>query len=113
MLQAGYSWDTGDSLFGNLSCRLVEVYRDNTFAHQCDTTRGDSGSAFLVRNGAGFDVVGVDSNYRINPNYRRNPSGGPVINIAVSAASFQSYVADFVAGRSGTSVAAGKPQRRN
>jgi protease YdgD len=47
-----------------------------------------------VRNGQGFDVVGVDSNFRSNPN-------GPFIYIAVSAASFQPHVADFIAGRTG------------
>lgn len=106
LYQAGYSWDTGDTLSANVGCHLTEVYRDGTFAHQCDTTRGDSGSAFLVRNGQGYDVIGVDSNYRDNPN-------GPVINIAVSAASFQPFVADFVAGRSGIVIArgAGKPKR--
>ena len=70
------------------------MHQDNTFAHECDTTRGDSGSAFLVRNGEGFDVIGVDSNFRSNPD-------GPFIYIAVSAASFQPQVADFIAGRTG------------
>lgn len=99
LMQAGYSWDTGDNLSGNLRCRIVAVHNDNTFAHECDTTRGDSGSAFVVRNGTGFDVIGVDSNFRPNPN-------GPFIYIAVSAASFEPFVADFVAGRSGTAPGA-------
>lgn len=95
LLQAGYSWDTGDTLSANINCHIVEVQTGGTFAHECDTTRGDSGSGFLIRNGQGFDVVGVDSNFRSNPN-------GPFIYIAVSASSFQPFVADFVAGRSGT-----------
>jgi protease YdgD len=106
--QAGYAWDTGEHLSGNIGCHMVRVYDDNTFAHECDTTRGDSGSALLVRNGAGYDVIGVDSNFRSNPN-------GPFIYIAVSAAGFQPYVADFIAGRSGTPVnggARGKPPAR-
>lgn len=94
LYQAGYSWDTGETLSANVGCHIIEVHNDGTFAHECDTTRGDSGSAFLVRNGQGFDVIGVDSNFRSNP-------GGPFIYIAVSAASFEPYVADFVAGRSG------------
>jgi len=94
LYQAGYSWDTGDTLSANIGCHIVETHPDNTFAHECDTTRGDSGSAFLVRNGEGFDVIGVDSNFRTNPN-------GPFIYIAVSAASFQPQIADFIAGRSG------------
>ena len=95
LYQAGYSWDTGDTLSANIGCHMVQTYPDHTFAHECDTTRGDSGSAFLVRNGEGFDVIGVDSNFRSNPN-------GPFIYIAVSAASFQPEVAAFVAGRTGT-----------
>ncbi|MGE3867674.1 MAG: serine protease, partial [Hyphomonadaceae bacterium] len=95
LFQAGYSWDTGDTLSANIGCHIVEANADHTFAHECDTTRGDSGSAFLVRNGQGFDVIGVDSNFRSNPT-------GPFIYIAVSAASFQPAVADFVAGRTGT-----------
>jgi protease YdgD len=95
LFQAGYSWDTGETISANVGCHMVQVYPDNTFAHECDTTRGDSGSAFLVRDGEGFDVIGVDSNFRANPN-------GPFIYIAVSAASFQPQVADFIAGRTGT-----------
>ncbi|MBX9747056.1 MAG: trypsin-like serine protease, partial [Hyphomonadaceae bacterium] len=96
LLQAGYSWDTGDTLSGNINCHIVRAYTDGTFAHECDTTRGDSGSAFLIRNAqGGFEVIGVDSNFRSNPN-------GPFIYIAVSASSFQPFVADFVAGRTGT-----------
>jgi len=97
LMQAGYSWDTGGHLSGNLRCRIVRTHADNTFAHECDTTRGDSGSAFLVRNGANYDVIGVDSNFRSNP-------GGPFIYIAVSAASFANEVPNFIAGRSGTRV---------
>jgi protease YdgD len=97
LMQAGYSWDTGDHLSGNQNCRIVRVYPDHTFAHECDTTRGDSGSAFLVRNGDGFDVIGVDSSFRTNPS-------GPFIYIAVSANNFAPSVAEFVAGRTGRRV---------
>jgi len=100
LFQAGYGWDTGETLAANVGCHIVEAHADGVFAHECDTTRGDSGSAFLVRNGQGFDVVGVDSNFRSNP-------GGPFIYIAVSAAAFQSYVPDFIAGRSGIAMGSG------
>ena len=84
----------------------MRVDRDNTFAHECDTTRGDSGSSFIVRNGQSYNVIGVDSNFRSNPD-------GPFIYIAVSAAAFQSRVADFVAGRTGVRVGAGSKPKRN
>lgn len=100
LMQAGYSWDTGGHLSGNLRCHIVRVNPDNTFAHECDTTRGDSGSAFLVRGGQGYEVIGVDSNFRSNPD-------GPFIYIAVSAAAFAPRVPDFIAGRSGIRVGGG------
>lgn len=106
LYQAGYAWDTGDTLAANVRCHLAEVFADNTFTHECDTTHGDSGSALLARSDRGFDVIGVDSSFRSNPN-------GPFLYVAVSAASFQAVVADFVAGRTGLPVARpGKPARR-
>lgn len=106
LMQAGYSWDTGENLSGNESCRVVRVYPDHAFAHECDTTRGDSGSGFLVRNGDGFDLVGVDSRFRLNPN------GGPLLYVAVGAGSFARSVPDFAAGRTGHRVLAPKPDPR-
>ena len=101
LMQAGFAWDTGDNLAGVTACHMVAIHADNTFEHQCDTTRGDSGSAFFISDGAGFDVVGVDSNFRSRP-------GVPYINIAVSASAFAGHVAEFVAGRSGVEVDAKK-----
>ncbi len=104
LYQAGFSWDTGATLSVNIRCHIAETYGDNTFAHECDTTRGDSGSAFLVRSGSGYDVIGVDSNFRSNPD-------GPFIYIAVSAAAFEAQVADFVAGRGGQAVSPPSPPK--
>jgi protease YdgD len=107
LMQAGYSWDTGGRLSGNLRCRMASTSADNTFSHECDTTRGDSGSAFVVRNGDGYDVVGIDSKFRSNPN-------GPFIYVAVSAAAFVDRVPDFLAGRTGLPVGGArttKPRR--
>jgi protease YdgD len=105
LYQAGFAWDTGEHLAGNIECHIVEVNRDNTFAHECDTTRGDSGSALMTRAGDAYSVIGVDSNFRSNP-------GGNFLYIAVSAASFERYVADFAARRIGRNVggSSGKPK---
>ncbi|MGE0596366.1 MAG: serine protease [Hyphomonadaceae bacterium] len=97
LYQAGFAWDTGSRLTGHLACHMIAFHPDNTFMHECDTTRGDSGSSFMVRSGAGYDVIGVDSSFRSNP-------GGPFLYVAVSAAGFQQHVADFVGGRSGIPV---------
>ena len=97
LYHAGYSWDTSGHLSAHLGCHIRTVYPDGTFAHECDTTRGDSGSPFMVRNGDTYSVIGVDSNFRSVPR-------GSALYIAASAASFQRYVADFTAGRIGTPV---------
>jgi protease YdgD len=94
LYQAGYSWDTGAHLSGNIGCQMVEVFNDNTMSHNCDTTRGDSGSPFMVREGNRYFVVGTDSNFRSNP-------GGPMTYIAVRSEAWLQYYDDFVAGRIG------------
>lgn len=102
LYQAGYGWDTGDFLAGNVRCRVLEVFRDSTFAHNCDTTRGDSGSALIARVGERYVVAGVDSNFRSNPGGGNN--SGSFLYIAASAQSFERYVVDFRAGRIGRSI---------
>jgi protease YdgD len=97
LMQAGYAWDTGEHLAANLSCRIVDVRSDRTFAHECDTTRGDSGSGFLVRTPRGFNLIGVDSAFRPN-------TDGPQLYIAVSASSIEPHMAAFLSGRSGVPV---------
>jgi len=94
LYQAGYSWDTGAHLSGNIGCRIVTVHDDNTMAHNCDTTRGDSGSPFMVREGDQYFVVATDSNFRSNPD-------GPMIYIAARSDRWVSYAEDFIAGRAG------------
>ncbi len=89
--QAGYSWDTGTNLSGNTDCSILDFYRDNTISHDCDTTRGDSGSPFMVRDGDDWRIVATDSNFRSNPN-------GPMIYIAARSSRWVDQVADFDAG---------------
>lgn len=105
--QGGYSWDTGENLSGHTGCRIVGLYDDNTFAHECDTTQGDSGSPFLVELDGRWAVVGSDSTYRRVPD-------GPVINIAVGSEAWIDHFADFAAGRTGQggtrAFGSGKPQ---
>lgn len=94
LFQAGYSRDTGDHLSGNIGCEILDVMNDNTMQHNCDTTQGDSGSPFMVRENGQFYVVATDSNYRRVPN-------APVINIAARSEGWARYFDDFVAGQLG------------
>lgn len=99
LYQAGYSWDTGAHLSGNERCRMTEIFADGTMAHNCDTTRGDSGSPFMVRDGNDWFVVSTDSNFRSNPD-------GPFIYIAVRSENWIEYLEDFAAGRIGRQTGA-------
>ena len=92
--QAGYSWDTGTNLSGDPDCRILEFHRDNTMSHDCDTTRGDSGSPFMMRQGDEWRVVATDSNFRSNED-------GPMIYIAARSSRWADLVDDFNAGRIG------------
>jgi len=102
LYQAGYSWDTGDHLSGNLDCEVLDVEDENKLAHNCDTTSGDSGSPFLVRDGDEYFVVGVDSTYRIQPNVS-------AINIATGSNGWLPFLDDFVSGAIGNGSARPQP----
>ncbi len=100
LYQAGYSWDTGAHLSGNLACSIVELEGGNTMAHNCDTTSGDSGSPFMVLDGSDYLVVGTDSTFRIDPNVA-------AMNIATRSEGWLDYLPQFVAGEIGTSGGGG------
>jgi protease YdgD len=61
--QAGYSWDTGNFLSGHAGCRLTAAFDDSTILHECDTTRGDSGSPILLTRDGVTGVIAVDSQF--------------------------------------------------
>jgi protease YdgD len=92
--QAGYSWDTGQNLSGNEDCRILIAYPDDTISHDCDTTRGDSGSPFMIYENGEWQIVATDSNFRSNPD-------GPFIYIASRANRWAHLLDDFAAGRIG------------
>lgn len=61
--QAGYSWDTGTWLSGHMDCEILSAYADGSFIHNCDTTRGDSGSPILMQVDGEWRLVAVDSQF--------------------------------------------------
>ena len=68
--QAGYSWDTGDRLSGHRDCRVLAAYNDGSLIHDCDSTRGDSGSPLITRHDGAWRLVALDSRFwRPQPPY--------------------------------------------
>ncbi len=61
--QAGYSWDTGRYLSGHVDCQVLMAYRDGSFIHTCDTTRGDSGSPIMTLVDGEWRLIAVDSQF--------------------------------------------------
>ncbi|SLN55370.1 trypsin-like serine peptidase [Pseudooctadecabacter jejudonensis] len=88
--QAGYSWDTGDNLSGNVGCRVVEAFDDNSILHECDTAQGDSGSPFLLNVDGAWKIIAVDSTF-FNPDDDKSPFAQA--NLAVDSRAFARMVA--------------------
>lgn len=61
----GYNQDRAEVLAADADCRLLGVARDaageRVLQHDCAATRGTSGAALLVREGAGWAVAGLQS----------------------------------------------------
>lgn len=88
--QAGYSWDTGDNMSGNIGCRITEAFEDNSILHECDTAQGDSGSPFLLNVGGEWKIVGVDSQFFPDEG---NKAPFAQLNMAVDSRAFAAAVA--------------------
>ena len=88
--QAGYSWDTGDNLSGNVGCRIVEAFGDNSILHECDTAQGDSGSPFLLNVDGEWKIVAVDSQFFADEENKTPFAQG---NLAVDSRAFAAAVA--------------------
>lgn len=87
--QAGYSWDTGDNLSAHYGCRVTRVFEDGSIFHECDTTRGDSGSPLLIEQEGGYAVIAVDSQF-FDPEDKNAAFGSA--NLAVDARAFAGAV---------------------
>ncbi len=107
LYQAGYSWDTGDHLSGNIGCSVLELEGANRIRHNCDTTLGDSGSPLMIEDGGAYFIIATDSSFD-------SVAVGPVVNVATRADAWVPLLADFAAGRIGTEVspAGGKAPTR-
>ncbi len=94
LAQAGYSWDTGDAPSGDPDCEVLERFDGGAIAHDCDTTRGDSGSPLMIRTPSGWRVLASDSNFRRNPD-------GPYVYIASAASGWAGRLDAFARGEIG------------
>ena len=92
--QAGYSWDTGEAPSGDPDCEVLEVFAGGAVAHDCDTTRGDSGSPLMIDTPEGWRVLASDSNFRRNPD-------GPYVYIASAASGWAGRLDAFARGEIG------------
>lgn len=86
LTQAGYSQDRAQILSVNLNCSPVGVLSDGeVLMHDCDATRGDSGSPILANINGQWRVIAVNVGIT-NDAARNNP------NVAVSALSFAQHL---------------------
>ncbi len=76
---AGYNQDRAQTLMEDLSCRIIgtAMASGGTFiAHDCDATRGTSGSPLLMKQGGSWAVIGI------------NVGAAAKANVAVPASAF-------------------------
>ena len=60
LVRAGYSQDKGHILSRHAGCKLTRFWNsEDTVFHDCDATRGDSGSPILVRRGNRYHLIGI------------------------------------------------------
>lgn len=82
VLHAGYSQDKAHMLTLDDGCRILDPDRDRPLVHHdCDATRGDSGSPLLARTADGYRLVAI--------HVATQGRGERALGIAVAAAAFR------------------------
>lgn len=79
LVRAGYSQDRAHMLAGHQGCSVV-AWEDDLMLHNCDGTRGDSGSPILFQRFGQTTIVGLNVGFRVTDD--------AVLGIAVPAAQF-------------------------
>jgi protease YdgD len=60
LIQAGYSYDQSEFLTQHAGCSITLFYRDDALMHHnCDATRGDSGSPIMIKRRGKYRLVGL------------------------------------------------------
>jgi len=81
--QAGFSGDREYILTADQQCKITQRYKKaELIGHNCDATKGDSGSPLLIKTKAGFQVVALHVGTQTFSNKRS-------VGIAIPTASFK------------------------
>lgn len=88
LLQAGYSMDRRHVLTGHVGCHMIGWVADGVIAHDCDATRGDSGSPLFAWIDGEFRLLATHvSSFRSGDGTYGAAVVGGVIGQAVGTAS--------------------------
>ncbi len=79
LIRAGYGQDRAHMLAGHQGCSIVD-WEDDLMLHDCDGTRGDSGSPILYRRYGRTTIIGINVGFRITDD--------DVLGLAVPASRF-------------------------
>ena len=88
MIQAGYSQDKAHILSIHEGCTVLgERARGKILVHDCDATRGDSGSPIMIRRDGGYRVIAM--------HVATGTDGDRAIGLAIAASAFRSRLKDL------------------
>ncbi len=88
LIQAGYSQDKADILSLHEGCTVLgERARGKILVHNCDATKGDSGSPILIRGDGGYRVVAM--------HVGTGTDGSRTIGLAIAASAFSVRLKDL------------------
>ena len=90
LTRAGYSQDRAHMLGAHEGCSIVG-WDGDLMLHDCDGTRGDSGSPIFLRRYGETSVIGINVGFR--------ESGTATLGIAVPAVSFHTMARDTASGQ--------------
>lgn len=90
LVRAGYGQDRAHMLSAHQGCSVVG-WDGDLMLHDCDGTRGDSGSPVLMRRFGVTTLIGLNVGFR--------ESGGAILGLALPTARFHATAQDAIAGR--------------
>ncbi|MBW8728984.1 MAG: trypsin-like serine protease [Inquilinus limosus] len=95
VMQGGYSWDAPDRMTEHIGCRIVSLRDDATLLHDCDMTKGDSGSPIFIKQAGGYAIVAIVTRFY------GGDEGSRSSYLAVDSRAFEKAVAKYVSSHGG------------